>query len=127
MRDLDLPCWHRKLAPIVIKAAPGFATVPSGFDIFDQKRAGAIFAVRQAVVKDRHNRDAGVETDEIGKFKRPHGVVGPQAQRVPQSVGQSCGASGFGGGFQAGVPVLKLGAEGAVKGKHPPRAVAVPY
>src|SRR6056297_197415 len=40
---LVLAARHRHIAAIIVKAPPGLATKPASFDIFRQKRTGAIF------------------------------------------------------------------------------------
>ena len=69
---------HRLLAPIVVETAAGFAAEPACFDIFHQKRAGAVFGIGQAVMEHLHDRQAGVEPDEISQLQRPHRMVGRQ-------------------------------------------------
>src|SRR6266853_465356 len=60
------PRRHRLVAAGVIKAAAGLAAEPAGLDVFDQQRAGPVLAVGQTLVEHLHDREAGVETDEIG-------------------------------------------------------------
>src|SRR5262245_29261439 len=61
---------------VVVKAALGLATEPTGLDVFHQQRAGAVLGIRQALIEDLHDGQAGVEADEVGKLERTHRVVG---------------------------------------------------
>src|SRR5437764_5214048 len=70
-----LPCRLRRVALVIVKPAPGFAAEPARFDIFNEKRAGAVFAVGEPLIEHLHDREAGVEPDEIGQFERPHRMV----------------------------------------------------
>src|SRR3989442_9794529 len=49
-------CRDGLLAAVIVEAALRLAAEPSGFDIFHQKRAGAVFAVGQAVVQPLPDR-----------------------------------------------------------------------
>ncbi len=61
----QLARWDRRFAAIIIKATVSFPTEPAGFHIFYQKRAWAIFRVCQAFIQDLHDRQNGVEADEV--------------------------------------------------------------
>ena len=49
-------------------------------------------------------------------IRRTTVIVNEQRKRVPQSVGQSRSIFGFGRWFQCGIPLLELGAQGAIQG-----------
>ena len=70
------------LAAIVVEAALDLAAEPAGLDVLHQQRAGAVLAVGQALVEHLHDRQAGVEADEVGELQRPHRVVGAELHRV---------------------------------------------
>jgi hypothetical protein len=70
--------WGRGLAAVVVEAATGLAAQPAGLDIFHQQRAGPVLGIGQAVMQHLHDRQAGVEADEIGQLQRPHRVVGAE-------------------------------------------------
>ncbi|MPL88776.1 hypothetical protein SDC9_34803 [bioreactor metagenome] len=72
---------HRGLAAIVVEAAAGLAAKPARLDVFHQQRAGAVLGVRQPVVQHVHDRQAGVEADEVGELERAHRVVRAQLHR----------------------------------------------
>ena len=57
---------HRLLAAIVVEAALGLASEPTRFDVFYQERAGAVFRVGETFVEHLHDREAGIEADEVG-------------------------------------------------------------
>lgn len=63
-----LPRWKWYFAAIIIKATATFASKPTGFNIFDQQRARAIFGIRQAIMQHMHNRQADIKTDKIRQF-----------------------------------------------------------
>src|SRR5690606_7296582 len=56
---------HRVLAAIVVEAAAGLAAEPAALDIFHQPRAGPVLRVRKPVMQHPHDRQAGIETDEV--------------------------------------------------------------
>src|SRR5205823_7281707 len=71
----------RRVALVIVKPAPGFPPEPARFDIFHQKRAGAVFAVGEPLIEHLHDREARIEPDEIGQFERPHRMVGAKLHR----------------------------------------------
>src|SRR5215510_11038408 len=56
---------HRLLGAVVVEAALDLAAEPAGLDVLHQERAGAILAVGQPLIEHLHDREAGVEADEI--------------------------------------------------------------
>ena len=72
-RSGQLACRHRLLAAIVVEAALGFATEPACFNVLHQKGARSVFRIGESLVKHLHDRQAGIETDEIGELQRPIG------------------------------------------------------
>src|SRR4051794_32106902 len=50
-RRYELPRRHRLLAPVVVEAALGLASEPSGFDVLHQQRTGTVLGIRQALVQ----------------------------------------------------------------------------
>ena len=73
---------YRCLAPVIIEPALRLAAQPTGFDIFGQQRAGAIFCIRQPVMQNVHNGKAGVQTNKVRKLQWPHRMVRPQLHRT---------------------------------------------
>src|SRR5205085_2875444 len=65
MTNKELPRRHRLLAAIVVEAAIALAAEPTGLDIFYQQRARAVFRIGEAFVQHLHDRQAGIEADEI--------------------------------------------------------------
>src|SRR6516162_4602645 len=63
------------LAAIIVETALGLATEPAGLDIFHEQRTRPVFGIGQSLMQDLHDRQAGVETDEIGKLERTHRMV----------------------------------------------------
>src|SRR5262245_21596583 len=74
-RRYPLAGRHRPFAAIIVEAALSFPSEPARFDIFHQQRTGPVFGVGEPFVKHLHDRETGVETDEVGKLKRPHGMM----------------------------------------------------
>src|ERR1700688_2117596 len=75
------PRRDRLVAAIVVEAALGVAAEPAGLDVFYQERAGPVLGVRETLMQDLHDRQTGIEADEIGKFKRPHRMVRTELHR----------------------------------------------
>src|SRR5437764_1660090 len=46
-----LPRRLRRVALVIVKPAPGFPPEPARFDIFHQKRAGAVLAVGEPLIE----------------------------------------------------------------------------
>src|SRR5947207_6351630 len=69
-------------AAIVVEAALGLAAEPTRFDIFHQERTRAILGIGQAFVQDLHDRETGVEPDEICKLSGPMGWWAPSRMAV---------------------------------------------
>src|SRR6266853_1773297 len=67
----------RLVAAIVVKAALGLAAEPAGLDVFYQQRTRPVLGVRETLMQDLHDRQTGIEADEIGEFERPHRMVRP--------------------------------------------------
>src|ERR1700737_4375713 len=76
-----LPRGDRLVAAIVVEAALGLAAEPAGLDVFYQERTGPVLGVRETLMQDLHDRQTGIEADEIGKFKRPHRMVRTELHR----------------------------------------------
>ena len=66
---LDLARRNRLLAAIVVEAAIGLAAEPAGFDIFHEQRTRAILRIRQALIENLHDRQTGIEADEVGQVR----------------------------------------------------------
>src|SRR5712671_35344 len=64
------PRRDRRCSMVIVKAAARLAAEPAGLDIFDEQRAGSVFAVGEPLVKHLHDRQAGLSTDEIGELER---------------------------------------------------------
>src|SRR5713101_9274596 len=75
------PRRDRLVAAIVVEAALGLAAEPAGLDVLYQQRARPILGVRQTLMRHLHDRQTGVEADEIGKFERPHRMVRAELHR----------------------------------------------
>src|SRR6266436_2582895 len=60
---------------VIVKAAARLAAEPAGLDIFDEQRAGPVFAVGEPLVKHLHDRETSVEPDEVSELERTHRVV----------------------------------------------------
>src|SRR5215471_11236056 len=76
LRGCEAPAHQKRsarrygfFAAIVVEAALGFPAEPTSLDIFYQQRARAIFRIRQPFVQHLHDRETGVESDEVGKFE----------------------------------------------------------
>src|SRR5450432_1227815 len=65
----------RLLAAIVVEAAAGFAAQPAGLDVLHQQRTRPVFRIGQALVQDVHDRQNGVEADEVTELERAHRMV----------------------------------------------------
>ena len=63
-----LTCRHRCITAIIIKAAPGFASEPACFHIFHQQRTRAVFCICKAFIQHLHDRQAGIQPDEISQL-----------------------------------------------------------
>src|SRR4051794_8880856 len=74
-------CRDRLLATIVVETALRLAAEPAGLDIFDEKRTGPVLGIGQPLMQHLHDREAGVEADEVGELQRPHRVVGAKPHR----------------------------------------------
>src|SRR3546814_18739942 len=55
-----------------------FLADPTRLDVLHQQRAGAVLAVREAVVEHGHDGQAGVEADEVGQLQRAHRMIGAE-------------------------------------------------
>src|ERR1019366_4395916 len=62
----------RRCLRIIVEPAAGLAAQPSGLDVFHQQRAGAVLAVRQPVIQHLHDRQAGIQANEVRQFQRAH-------------------------------------------------------
>jgi hypothetical protein len=71
---------HRLLAAVIVKTALRLAAEPAGLDVFHQQRARPVFRIRQALVQHLHDRQAGVQADEVGKLERSHRMVRAEPQ-----------------------------------------------
>src|SRR5271166_4698096 len=65
-----------RVGAVVVEPSAGLAAVPAGLDVFHQQRAGAVFAIGQPLVQHLHDRQAGIEADEVGELEWAHLVVG---------------------------------------------------
>src|SRR5579883_2887179 len=74
----DLSSRNRLLAAIIIEAAAYLSAQPAGLDIFHQKGAGAVFGIGQPLMEHVHDREAGIEPDEIAERERPHRMIGAE-------------------------------------------------
>src|SRR6185503_19796778 len=74
-------CRNWSVPAIVVEAAASLFADPAGLHVFHEERAGAVFGVREAFVQNLHDRQAGVEPDEVGEFERPHRMVGAEFHR----------------------------------------------
>src|ERR1700733_4056697 len=72
----DLARRNRLIAAIVVETALGFAPQPAGLDVLHEQRARAVFGIGQALMQNLHDRQACIETDEIGELQRPHRMMG---------------------------------------------------
>src|SRR6188508_1660750 len=81
--------WYRLFTAIVVEAPLRLAAEPAGLDVFHQQWTGAILRIRQAFVEHLHDRKAGIETDEVGKLERPHGMVCAEPHRLVDRLDRS--------------------------------------
>src|SRR5262245_19143012 len=58
---------HRLLAAIVVEAALGLAPQPARLDVFHQQRTGPVLGIGETLIQHLHDREAGIEPDEIGE------------------------------------------------------------
>src|SRR5690242_9045585 len=73
---------HRVSVLIIgIETASGLASQVTRIDVLLEQRTGAIFVVAQHPMHHFHDRQAGVESDKVGEFQRPHRLIGPQLHR----------------------------------------------
>src|SRR6476661_3870420 len=63
---------------VLVEAAAGLAAQPPGLDVAAQQRAGPVLVVPEPVVQHLHDRQAGVQADQVGQRQRPHRVVHAQ-------------------------------------------------
>ena len=56
--------WH--LTAIIVKAALGLATEPSGLDIFHQQWRWTVFGIAGGIVQHLDDFETGIEPYEIG-------------------------------------------------------------
>src|SRR3546814_20772756 len=66
-RFRDLAGRDGLVAAIIVKAALRLAAKPASFDIFHQKRAGAILGIRQAIIQHLPDGETGIEAAEVGR------------------------------------------------------------
>src|SRR5947207_15989905 len=72
------PCRISPSRGVVVKAPAGLTPKPAPRHVFLQQWADAILWVTQALQHYVHNVNADIETNEIGKFQRTHGMVHAQ-------------------------------------------------
>src|SRR5665647_1464349 len=78
-RGWRFACFWRDGADRYVEAALGLASEPAGLDIFHQQGTGPVLGVGQTLMQHLHDRQAGVEPDEIGQF----GLLGAASACAP--------------------------------------------
>src|SRR5579862_823369 len=74
----ELPRRDGMIPAIIVEAAPRLLAEPAGFDILHQQRAGPVLRIREALVEHLHDRETGIEPDEVGQLQRSHRVIGAE-------------------------------------------------
>src|SRR5216684_5476559 len=74
--------WNQTALLIVfIKAAAGLAPEISRVHVLLEQRAGTILVVAEHPMHHLHDREAGVEPDQVGQLERPHRLIGAEFYR----------------------------------------------
>ena len=68
----------RRLERVIVEAASSLLSEPSSLDILDEERSRAVLRVTELSVKDAHNGEASVQTDEVSKSQGTHRHVGTE-------------------------------------------------
>src|SRR5579872_249749 len=82
-------CWVASASLITIKASAALAAEPTGGDVLAQQRTWTVLRITEAVVKHVHDRQARIQTDEVRKLQRPHGVIHTELHHRVDRFGRS--------------------------------------
>src|SRR6478752_9608301 len=69
---------YRSIISVLVEAAARLAPQPAGLDVAAQQWAWAVLVVPEPVVQHLHDRQAGVQADQVGQRERAHRVVHAQ-------------------------------------------------
>src|SRR5262245_30913442 len=64
-----------RIGSVGVEALAGLPAEAPGGHVLAEERAGRVALVAEAALEDLHDRDAGVEADQIGERERAHLVV----------------------------------------------------
>src|SRR5262245_46720548 len=72
---------HRFFAAIIVEAALRLPPEPARLDIFHEQRTRTVLGVGKSLIEYLHDRQAGVEANEVGKLQRAHRMVSAEPHR----------------------------------------------
>src|SRR6202050_622455 len=66
---------------VSVETAAGLASEVARIDVLFQQRAGTVLVVTQPTMHHFHDREAGIESDQVGELERAHRLVGAELHR----------------------------------------------